>query len=848
MRRLQRFLLIPVLTVLLAVAVPARPPVVWAVDESLGVYFEQLRLRGLFSIAESYAVSRLSQPNLPRGRRIELTVELSRTLARHAEFASEKQQEELWLRARSVVDAERNREPTSPYALLLAAQSAIVPAKEADWLRFECELKPFDDALATRTRQKCTEAIQVLGAAERDLLSPQRKETPDGPNSHTLRVALHRVRLALSESLRNRAKLTAADSRERSIDLVDAESTARKLLNAADEPIPFRAKLLLADCLRLKGDLNRADEMLTVLEKAVPDVDGTLYEECVAVQARVLLDRHQAPDALKLIVQVRSNRQRLTGELWFLQTQSLVSMRDLAVAKKNDDLANSLREQAEVTLQRCDDQVGGFWSRRCRQLWEATRTAEKYGPELDALMQQARAEFLAGRIEPALKNYARSELSARASGQTDLALELGYTRASILLQEKQYESAAAEFLRLASQYPQSPRAAAAHLNGAYCLGRLYDESKTQSRRESYTTALDHHMETFAADPSADDARFFKAQLEEQRLQASVALPLYLKVSAAHPRHAEAMAGAARCFETVLIRLRERKLPSAEHERAALATLQKEVSDFDQPDHDWTPPQCEVALHLAAILLLADPPRFEKAERLLANVTRFASGAADDDQAVRWKRLKQRAESLRVVSLAGTGRPLEAERLIDSLAEASPRDLLVIVERLAPFVASDNRQRQVQYAPLQLRAVDQLAKHRSALNREDLDQLDQSLGRAFLASGQITKALEIYERISAAAAKDPSKQRDIAQLVGGFDPRECQVLARQCWRRVESLTKQGSPEWLTARLGVINTQIKLNETAEAKKLLALTSLLYPELGGPELKAGFLAAEKKLGTTK
>lgn len=817
-----------------------------AADESLSLYFEQLRQRGLFSIAESYAVSRLAQSDLPRNRRVELTIEFSRTLARHAEFASEKQQQELWARARSIVDEERTRATIGAFDILLAVQSAMVPAGEAEWLRFECELRPFDEDLAARARQKCAEAIDLLSLVERDLLSPQReKKDSTGPSSHDLRVALHQVRLALAQSLRNRAELVPADSKQRTIDLVDAESTARKLIGIADEPTPFRAKLLLATCLRLKGDLNRAEEILGVLEKGAIPADG-LLEDVVAEQVRVLLDRHQPDNALELIVQTRSERKRLTGELWLLQMRALLTLRDLAVARKNSDLAVSLREQAEVALQRCEEQVGGYWSRRCRQLWEATRAAEKYGPELDAIMQQARADFVGGRIELALKGYARGELTARASAQSDLAMELGYTRASILLQQKQLEAAGAEFLRVANEYPQGTRAAAAHLNAAYCLGRLYDEHKTQVRRERYTAALDEHVKRFAEDPTVDDARFFKAQLEEQRLQATAALPIYLQVAKTHPRSAEAQAGAARCYETILVRMRERNIPSAEFERNAIRDLDAMFKASGGADSTWTAPRGEVALHLAAILLLVEPPDFDRAESLLNPLVQAAAQVADTDADVeRWRHLRRRAESLRVVALAGNGRPLEAERLIDSLASAAPRDLLVIVDRLAPFVASRNRQRQVQYASLQLRAVEQLAKHRAGLSRAELDQVDQSLGRAFLASGQITKALEIYERQATESAKDAERQREIATLLSEFEPRECAVLAKQCWRRAEALTKQGSPAWLTARLGVISTSIQLDELPEARKLLALTRLLYPELGGAELKARFDAVEQKLG---
>lgn len=820
------------------------------VDESLGLYFEQLRQRGLFSIAESYAVARLSQAKLSRARRVTLTIELSRTLSRHAEFASEQQQPELWKQARTVIEDERAGEPSNPDMPLLAAQSAMVVADEAEWLRFECDLHPFNDALANRTRQKSSQAIQLLSEVERDLLAPGREKPrndADRPDTHTLRMTLYRVRLALAESLRTRAELSAADSRERTNDLVSAELTARKLVGSSDEPTSFRASLLLVACARLRGDLNGAEKMLAVLEQGIPQDDHTLIDAWTAEQARILLLRHQAPDALEVIVRRRSQEKRLTGELWFLQTRSLLAMRNLALSRKDKVLADQLREQAEVALQRCNEQVGGFWSRRCRDLWDSTQSAEQYGPELDAMMQQARADFLAGRIEPALKGYARGELSARAAGKPDLALELGYTRASILLQEKQYESAGAEFLRLAEEYPENPRAAAAHLNGAYCLGRLYDEHKTQARREKYSQALQQHLERFPADPTAEDARFFQAYLEEQRLQATAALPLYLKIPAIHPRAPEAQAGAARCFETILMRMQDKKLPTSEFERTAIATLTPFVLIPKQVDHPWSVTQAEVALHLAAIQLMADPPQFEHAQPLLEHVVQTAAQVEETDhQRDRWLRLRQRSEALRVVAIAGNGHPLEAERLIDSLAQASPRDLMVIVERLAPFVASPNRQRQVQYVTLQLHAIELLLPHRKALDREELDRLEQFHARAYLTTGDTPKALEIYERQATAAEKDVNRQLEIAALLAELPSKDCTVLARQCWQRAEKLSKQGTSPWFTARAGVIDTAIRLNEVADAKKLLAVTKLLYPELGGPVMQDRFAELERKLRT--
>lgn len=814
-----------------------------AAQEGTARYFDQLRARGLFSIAESYAVSRLAQTRLAPARRIELAIELSRTLSRHAQFASPAQQKELWDRARSTLDDERTRHADSPAAALLNAQQSLVLAEEAHWLTEESELHPFDEPFAEQARRACTAAIERLAEAERVLQAPSRPKSPEGeaPSSHDFRVALHHVRFALAGAYRNRAALTDRELPRRRTDLDDAELTARRLITTSDDPLPFRAKLMLVSAQRLKGEWKRAEEMLSALDADGPR-DESLQHELVAERVRLNLDRKQPADALQLLVATRSRTPRLSGELWYLQVRSLVALREVALSRKDTALAESFREQAEVTLTRCAEQAGGFWSRRTQSAWELTRTAEKYGPELDSLMQQARADFLAGNAESSAKKYERAELAARARQQTDLAAELGYTRASVLLHDKRYDDAESAFAAWMTMYPDNPRLIAAHLNWGYCLGRLYDRQKTQSRRERYTAALDGHLMRFPNDPTANDARFFKAQLEEQRLQATVALPLYLNVAPDHARADEARAGAARCYETILIRLRERKLPSGDFEQTARATLDGFLKAFPV---EWTVAQAEVAVHAAAILLMTPPPQFDRAAALVDRVLAAGGNAASDAaNAPRWSQLRQRAQSLRVVTLAGHGNPLEAEKLIQSLGNASIRDLFAIVERLAPFVATEDRQRQAQYVSLQLRALEMLEPHRATLTDEEQSRLDRIRATTFLASGQIARAVEIFTREVKATANDSGRQKEIALLLAELDNRECQVLARSCWRRIESLHPAGSPEWLEARAGVIAACAALGDTAEARKFLTLTRVLTPNLDESDSARRFEMLERRL----
>ena len=181
-----------------------------------------------------------------------------------------------------------------------------------------------------------------------------------------------------------------------------------------------------------------------------------VQDEITAERARLFIDRKLPTEAAELLLKTRGRRQRLSGEMWLLQVRALILLREYSLARNQDSLAQNISEQIVTTIARSEEQVGGYWSRRCRSLWDSAQTAQKYGPELDALMQQARSDFTAGRIDAALKGYAASEKAATQKGQSELAMELGFTRGSILLDGMRFESGG-RVLSLASQFATQPR-------------------------------------------------------------------------------------------------------------------------------------------------------------------------------------------------------------------------------------------------------------------------------------------------------------------------------------------------------------------------------------------------------
>ena len=843
-------------------------------DETHERYFEQLRQRGLFSLAEAEAISRLAADDLSLAGRTSFSIELSRTLSEHAGFVLDEQRDELWQRARSVVQDLLDRERVNPRSILLNGQLASVSVAEGDWLRAERELRPFDEQILNRARTACLKAIERLQTLDKLLAEPPRdssvkKSAPGSPAGHELRTLLHQVRWQLGQSFRNLAELAPPGSDERTTDVMNAEQSLRRLIGVADEPVQSRAKVLLVACSRLKGELDRASEMLAALEKSEPRPSDSVFDEMTAERVRLLMELRRPADAAELLVKARSKRQRLTGELWLLQIRSLIELRNIALDKQQESLADRLSKQINTTIERCEEQVGGFWSRRCQQSWDNAQTTRKYGVELDSLMQQARMDFTAGRIEVALAEYASAERAAAKNGQLDLAMELGFTRASIQLDQKQFESSAAEFFRLANEYMKHALTAKAHLLGTYSLGRIYDEKKTQQHREDYTEALDRHLKNYSRDSTVNDARYLKAQLEEQRLQATQALPLYLQVETGHVRAPEAMSGAARCYETILRRMNERNLATDDLEREAIDRLSKYLSETGDPIETWNVTHADVALRLAAILLMGSSNRwipgapvasrlnglekpFEpnnsvrcmQAEQWLSQVTSFTERQDSETAfAEAAELLRQRIAPLHIVALAGRGNIVEAERVLSTLS-ASPSKMLLVFGRLTQFVAATNPAERAPLATLQLSVAKRLIPLQDQLSPDEREQFDRCLATTYIAAGQFAKAVELVKKLANLSPKDINKQRELAQLLAEANDPDAQSLTRQCWRRVESLTKSGSVEWLSARLAVLRACVRLNQFEEGRKLLQVTRLLYPDLGGEILKTQFETIDEEL----
>ena len=74
-------------------------------DDSEDRFFQGLRDRRLFSLAEEHCISEIATGKLTPERRVSLSLELSRTYVEHAQYVSGDEQMDLWKQAAKSVDA-----------------------------------------------------------------------------------------------------------------------------------------------------------------------------------------------------------------------------------------------------------------------------------------------------------------------------------------------------------------------------------------------------------------------------------------------------------------------------------------------------------------------------------------------------------------------------------------------------------------------------------------------------------------------------------------------------------------------------------------------------------------------
>ncbi|MFM9963499.1 MAG: tetratricopeptide repeat protein [Planctomycetaceae bacterium] len=829
-----------VLLALIAVATSLRA------DDATARFYEQLRQRQLFGLVESDCLRRLDAKSLGDRERGEFVLELSRTYAAHAWHTVGSEQADLWHRAARVIVEHLDRTKSPPRQELLETQLALIELGRADWSLAQLELRPEDRELREQGRTSIDAALLRLTPLEKTLAQQEGQSSADKLSPFERRALWMQLRFRLGLARLTKARL-ATDNADRLNELDEANTWLKPLATASsNDRLTGESQLALAEVSRLRNDLDLAAKLLAAFEKSIAeDTSLDLRERFVIERLRgMLAQRKPAEAAAWLIVQRQTGVLKLdaanpsatgmSGELAYWQIVIELALWRVASERGDTKLTSDLWDRVSAEVTQLQQTEAGYWAVRARLDWQRGREERDYGRELAGVVRQARSSFSSDQIDEAISRFdvaiAAARKRASDPAMKSLLLELTDTRASLLFQAKRFDEAAAAFRELA-EAPRHERSAATHLLWAVCLGKQFEKTPTDKLRAEFLDTLQQLRERYSDQPVAAEAAWLLGQMRERQQDFLEAIELFASIPAMHTRFDEAWAAIARCHERHVSRLRAEKKPTAEAESAAIKQLQSAVevlkSQISNSKFPISNPQAELLVRFARLLLERHPADYKTADQWLAAVL---AQAKDRD----WLRT---AEQLRVVSLAGQRRIAEAEKLIGALDESGPDELLALLDGLSAVAARCDRGTQTLVAELQLRASQALAESPKKLTEAQRLRLWRTRAEAFAATGQPTKAVAVYQQLVEKSPRDSKLLRTAAELCESLSSTTGDQQAKTFWRRLETVLKAGSPEWLDARWHVIHCCQRLGESAEATKLLKVTKLLYPDLGGDSMRVRF-----------
>ncbi len=820
-----------VILLIAASAVPA-----WA-DSPEARFVAGLRARRLFRLAEQYCTQQVRRSDLSPARRAEVLMELARTYGEHALHAPPGERQPLWDEAHAVVGDYLQAFPDSPRRLLIELQDALTWLAQGELARQEAQVVSGQEPLVEQARQSLRRAAsaleQIAEEVEIALRQQLRRPNEDGQTlSATELAALEKnVAYQLARVYRNQAECYPPGSPDRANSLTQAlERLTRLAQLAVADAMVWRARLDRVTCARLLGDLPQASQALTALVQGEPPVEIALQAQ--AEKIRLLLASDQVDAALAAVEQGRTLHGESSADLDFAHVEALVAAWKKASASQDADEAARWQRRAALRVQQIEREHGPYWMRRAEMLLGRS-VGTTAGDDVEALARAAASLYRSGQIDEALSTYDRATTQARNQNARERAFELAFTAAAIAHEQGRHAEAARRFRALAHAQPEHARAGEAHRLAIVNLAqqaRSGTEAERAAALAAYRAALEAHLQRWPNDPSADAVRRWLGDLHRARSEWPQAVALYKQVSRGSEPFAAVVPALAESYAKWIAAQKAAGEPhtaiaheAAEHFQKYLSTSAAAGAENDSPVDRFC------ALTAAKMLLDAGPNGAAEAERVLAQALEKAS-----DAPAAWR---SEAATRLVYALAVQGRHDEAARVMDRISSGSTDGLIGLLETLNALAAEAPPTMRGALAGLQLRTLALLEPRRAELREDQRKAFDTGRAAALRSAGRTAEALRAYEQLAETYPEDGDVQQARAELLQNTTDPATLRQALKLWREIESKSRPGGERWFTARYAQAEALYRLGEKEQAAKLVRLTAVLHPELGGAVLRAKF-----------
>jgi tetratricopeptide (TPR) repeat protein len=794
-------------------------------------FLDALRQRKLYRLLENYCRKQLDRTDVTPPERARFTIELANTLATRAqEQTTTEGRGELWQQASALLRQFLVDNPEHAQTITLQFQLGVYELAQGELLRQQAKLGPQDAALVESARARLNAAAQSFRQTESKANEMLRKRVSSGPapagqpTQKQLLAVSNSGRYRLGQALLALAQTYPRNSADRTENASQAKAQFEPFTQrfGANE-VTLESYLARAECLRLLGDATEATKTIRELQKGQPP-DG-YYDRSIVIQAQIQIDQGKPEAAYTFVTEARALLRSPSPEMDLLLVQATLQLARAKNQKKEDLAARELVAAAINEMDVIEKVHGVYWVGRCELLLAELAADDVLVADPRVLSRMADGQYRRGEREGTIATLARAVKLARERGDTDQTVDLAYRAASILYQDKQLDDAAEQFAIIASTFPTHKKAAQAQFMVAHCLGQAYAADRSAKRLAQYAQALEQHIRTFGSDATAAEARWLLGNLRMIERNWPAAIDLFTRIPRESKRQAAARQEIARAYETWLQDSWARS-ESAEKQVADAMLFMKQSLPTGRNDA-YKPADVPIALRLARTETHVSVGLYLEAEAVLERVL-FGS-AADEAQ-------RAEARRLYLVSLLGQDKFDAAGRMIASEFVGVPQELFAVVQSLEDAATRSTESRRRQIGQLQLAATERLAKDAAQLSPQQALQTEIFLAIAYVNAGEAQRAEDIFKKLQDRVPNDPRVLEAQAEC---FMQLGRHTQARDMWRQLIGLLRENTAPWYRAKYNLALACFHTGDVAQCQKIIQVTAVLHPELGGPELKLKFEA---------
>ncbi len=789
-------------------------------------FIDGLLQRRLFTLAEAYCAGELAAGSLGVKRRATLTAELVRTHAEAAVQLAPDQRADRWRLAHQVAADFLATHAGEDFAAVVQRQDAWVHMIRGQLARYESETAVAPERLRATAGEQLRRATVAFEQLEQQLeqrmvaANRQPGDRSGTMKSSQLRILHRDVQRQLAGCLLNRALCFAAGTPDRTSALTRATARFEELALLTD-PVDWPSRIGQLECYRLA---QRDEAFQRTWKKYLAEAPSAVAASLQLQLAHWHLAQDDFQAAWQLLEQHPATPAALAAEWDFVLLQALLAGWR---GEGEGPAADAWAQRVTRHMQRIQANHGPFWLRRAEALLGRHIATSATVDQFALLIRAAEAFYRAGQIDAALDAYDRAQQAAVQTSSDEQAFQAALAAAAIVHQRKMHSAARQRFATLSLQFPNHPRAAEAHWLAVYNQAQQLKEGMAADGPE-YAQLLAEHIRRWPQGDTAGKARWWLGQFHAAQRQWDKAMDAYQDIPSHDPRFADAVAAIARCYQGWLGQ-------RADIDPVAQRRLALEGIRFFDQIHGSDKGTASAGASLAAVE--AARLRLYGLGAEFAEAARQLRRALDQTQSPPPAWLP-RARLYLVYALAAQGEQWEeAHQLLEQVEGVTAEDLHEFVDALARLLDQRRTAGRKEIAELQLKVLDIQSVRAARQEGGRSKSLAMARAAALAAADRREAAQKAYEELVERYADDGLLQEKYAQLLlHGRQQADWQAALLR-WRQVQRHSPPGSPRWFRAKYSQALAHQRLGNTPQAIRIIQLTEVLHPQLGGPQMKTRF-----------